>query len=180
MKIADVIEGGLTGITTLSLLQEALHKVDDGSARPLIHKSDTLKKLKKGKKSGHKASALYVKLAGELLAHAAYFGLSGLGKRKNAIWRGGLLGAAAGLGVAFLEDEANEKMGKSGVDESGRMISSSDKDALQDKIVTVLLYTAGGILAGTAIKHIDKKTVKKNKLLKSLKKKNKAKAQIDW
>src|SRR3712207_5763461 len=109
MKLASAIEGGITGATTLTLLQEALHKIDTGAPRPFLHKSGVIKKFKKSSGKPHKQSKLYIALAGELLANAAYFGLSGLGKKKNAVLTGGLLGAAAGLGVAFLNEDDHEK-----------------------------------------------------------------------
>ena len=165
MRFANVIEGGLAGATTLSLIQEALHTVDAKTPQPFLHKSDALKKLKKnsGKKGG--SAKLYVKLAGELLSAAPYFGLSGLGKKKNTVLRGGLLGATAGLAIAFLNEDEKDTNYLNG-NSNGIM---SDKDALQKKIVTVALYTAGGMLAGVAIKKLNKKTFKK--LAKGLKEK---------
>src|SRR4028118_1630668 len=114
MKLANAIEGGITGATTLTLLQEALHKIDPKAPRAkLLNSPGIIKRLKKqSKKKGGISNKLYINLAGELLSNAAYFGLSALGKKKNAVLRGGILGLAAGLGSAFLnenhsDDEAN-------------------------------------------------------------------------
>ncbi|MBD0295671.1 MAG: hypothetical protein ICV84_10830 [Flavisolibacter sp.] len=156
MNLANAIEGGLTGATTLTLLQEALHKIDPKAPRPVLHKGNIVKKLKKTSgKPGLKATKLYIDLAGELLTNAAYFGLSGLGKKKNAVLRGGLLGAAAGLGVAFLNKKDKEHH-----EENGSAIDTEDET--KKKILTVALYTAGGLLAGLAIKKWNGKG-KKNK-----------------
>jgi hypothetical protein len=152
MKLANAIEGGLTGATTLTLLQEALHKLDSGAPRPLLHRSGILKELRKsgtGKKK--KDSKLYIRLAGELLSNAAYFGLTGLGKKKNAVLRGGLLGAAAGLGSVFLTDNHEDD----GPDLPGQ------KESMKKKLLTVSLYTAGGLLAGLAVKKLNKKGKKR-------------------
>jgi hypothetical protein len=152
MKLANAIEGGLTGATTLTLLQEALHKLDSGAPRPLLHRSGILKELRKsgtGKKK--KDSKLYIRLAGELLSNAAYFGLTGLGKKKNAVLRGGLLGAAAGLGSVFLTDN-HEDDGPDLPDQ---------KESMKKKLLTVSLYTAGGLLAGLAVKKLNKKGKKR-------------------
>ena len=147
MKLANAIEGGITGATTLSLLQEALHKIDSKAPRAkLLNSPGILKRLKKqSKKKGVLSNKLYINLAGELLSNAAYFGLTALGKKKNAVLRGGLLGAAAGLGSAFLNDNNEE---------------DPAADTLKNKILTLTLYTAGGMLAGAAIKKISKKRKK--------------------
>ena len=143
MKLANAIEGGLTGATTLTLLQEALHKMDPKApSTKLLNKPGIIKRLKKqSKKKGKSSNKLYINLAGELLSNAAFFGLTALGKKKNAVLRGGLLGAAAGLGAAFLNND----------DEN-----ISHHDDIKKKLMTISLYTAGGLLAGTAIKKLNK------------------------
>lgn len=153
MNLAKAIEGGVTGAATLGLLQEALHKIDTKTPRPFLHRSGIIKQLKKSSGKPRKQNKLYIKLAGELLANAAFFGMAGLGKRKNAMLTGGLLGAAAGLGLAFLNN-----------DEEGEQANGArtDTDAdMKKKILTIALYTAGGLLAGAAIKRLNKKTLKK-------------------
>jgi hypothetical protein len=153
MKLANAIEGGLAGATTLTLLQEALHKIDNKSPRPLLHKSGIIKRIRKtGNKKGATANKLYIQLAGELLATSAYFGLSSLGKNKNAVLRGGLLGAAAGLGSIFLRDPEDEDP-----------TAADNKNDFKDKALTVALYTAGGLLAGLAVKKMKKGSKSKRK-----------------
>lgn len=155
MRLANAIEGGVVGATTLSLLQEALHKIDPKTPQPFFHKSGIIKKLKKSSGKPQRRTKLFITLAGELLANAGYFGLAGLGKKKNAVLTGGLLGAAAGLGVAFLTDKENENNPEGA---NGR--SHQDAD-MQQKIMTVALFTAGGVVAGIAMKRLNKKSLKK-------------------
>jgi hypothetical protein len=166
MKIAEAIKGGVTGATTLSLLQEALHNIDSKSPRPLLHKTGIINKLKKsGGKNSSKTNELYIKLAGELLTNAAAFGLTGLGKRKNAILNGGFLGAAAGLCSAFIiNDEDNKEESKNGHGIAGTNghYSNEDED-MKKKLLTVGLYIAGGMLAGYAIKKLDISKKKRKK-----------------
>lgn len=163
MDIARVLEGGLTGATTLSLIQETLHKIDPGGPRPLLHKSGTLKKIQKhaGDKTKH-SSKLFIQLAGELLPSAGYFGITGLGKKKNAVARGALLGALAGLGTAFLGEDENKDDTSAATKSNGALFSHHQKEALK-KIETTLLFTAGGMLAGMAVKKIKKGKLKKIK-----------------
>lgn len=144
MKLAEVIEGGLTGASTLTLLQEAIHKIDHQSPRPLLHKSAALKKIQK--KKGKAAPKHYIQLATDLLSTAAYFGLTALGSKKNAVLRGGLLGTAAGLGSIFLNEEFDNEEND----------DISHQDSAKKKILKVLLYSVGGLIAGMAIKKLKK------------------------
>jgi hypothetical protein len=174
MKLVNAIEGGLAGAGTLSLLQEALHKVDHSSPRPLLHQAGLLKKLKKNSgKPGMKSTKLYIQLASELVSNAALFGLSGLGKKRNALLRGTLLGAAAGLGSAFLQKEDKEKNGDGNFagGENGIIQAQPVNADMKKKIMTVTLYAAGGLLAGLAVKNVSGKKVKKG--MKKFKKKMK-------
>lgn len=83
MNLVNAIEGGLTGAGTLTLLQEALYKVNGKTSQPLMDEEDLVNKIKSHSgKSGVKANKLYINLAGQLLANTAYFGLAGLGKRR--------------------------------------------------------------------------------------------------
>lgn len=183
MRLSNAIEGGITGATTLTLLQEALHKIDHDAPRPFLYKSGIIKELKKNKKKpGRNTSKLYIKLASELLANVGSFGLIGLGNKKNVVLRGTLLGAAVGLGSAFLQNDHEEDDNEYGVLENTfdvNGVSASEykqqekkKDDLKKKLLTVALYTAGGFIAGTAIQQFNKKSKKfkgRNKFSKLIK-----------
>ncbi len=137
MKIVDAVEGGLMGTSTLTLLQEALHKIDNKAPRPLLHQSGVLKKIRK--KNGKARSAkLYTRLASELLTNAAYFGLMAVGNKNNVVLRGGLLGAVAGLWQAFVRKKGKGKR----------------KKRIGKKLYTLLLYTLAGVVAGEMVKHV--------------------------
>lgn len=166
--MADVLEGGIAGVSTLSLIQEALGKWDSKEPKTALHQSDAIRQLQKGKKKGRKSKELYVNLAGELLGHAGLFGLTGLGKKKNAVLRGGLLGAAAGLAIAFLDDDNTDNR-QQAYHADGRMVDA-EEEAIRRKIITVVLYTLGGVVAGAAIKAINGKKIRKSKMAKGLKK----------
>lgn len=173
MKLGNVIEGGLTGAGTLGLLQEALHKFDSSTPRPLLYNSGLLKKLKKnGGKNGMKSTKLYIQLATELLSNAALFGLSGVGKRKNAVLRGALLGAGTGLASAFLNNGHANGNGKEHMNGHAQPVLNEHGEALEtkknakgselkNKLMTVALYSAGGLIAGLAVKKIGGKKAKK-------------------
>lgn len=157
MKLADVLEGGVTGATTLSMLQEALHKMDGRSPRPFLHKSRVIKKFGKlPSKKKKDSSKILIEFAGELLANFAVFGLTGLGKKKNAVKRGMLLGAIAGLGSVLIETEREKESYK----QNGHSTDNKQSE-LTRKAITLALYTGGGLLAGLAVKKLNSKKFKK-------------------
>ncbi|MGN6491264.1 MAG: hypothetical protein ACTHLE_04655 [Agriterribacter sp.] len=149
MNVAKVLESGLTGAATLTLLQETLDQLDPKAPNSkLLHKRGIIRHLKHAtERKGMKAVKGYVKVAAELLGILGYYGLSGLGKRKNAVLRGGVLGAIAGAAVAFTQNNENEE--------------TPDADVWRKRIVTVALYILGGLIAGKTAEYIKKKKKKK-------------------
>lgn len=149
MNLAKAIEGGVVGASTLTLLQEAIHKFDrNGTPGNLVLKPGILRKIKKYEKKGKPTGKLYIDLAGQLLAAVSYFGLSGLGKKRNAVLRGGLLGLGAGVVTAFLSNQGDE----------------SEQMDVKKFAITVSSYAGAGMLAGAAVKKLQsKKKLKKKK-----------------
>ncbi len=68
------------------------------------------------------------------------------------MWRGALLGAAAGLGSIFLNGDKEEGHKKTGSDEFYAF--KTGEESYSSKI---LLYTLGGMIAGEAIHRMRKK-----------------------
>lgn len=151
MNMTNALEGGLAGATALTMLHEAIDKIDPKAPNTkFLSKPGIIKKIKKySSKKGPKSVKFYIRLATEFLASMGYFGLPGLGKKKNVVLIGGLLGAAAGAGVAFQhrDDEAN----------------LDERSAAWNKIVTIALYTAGGLIAGGVMKSLNSKKKKQSK-----------------
>ena len=85
MKAAQILESGLAGAATLTLLSETLNKINSNSPNTnLFHRKGIVRHLKKGmRKKGFKAVKMYVSVAAELLSIAGALGISGLGKKKK-------------------------------------------------------------------------------------------------
>lgn len=152
MKIANALEGGLTGATTIAVLTDTLKRMNGHSTHlNLFDRKQLRKRFKKtGSKKPLQATKQYTRLAGDLLASTTFFGLSSLGKKKNTLLRGAALGMAAGLGSVLLTgDSKNSEQG------NGKRL---EDDALLTKVLEVSLYTIGGMIAG---KVIDGKAKKK-------------------
>lgn len=162
MKLASAIEGGLAGATTISLIGETLRKLDgrQPGANGLTHKR-LKKRFKKAKgKKSKKSTEQYVKLAGDLLGAASVLGFTSLGKRKNAVLRGALLGAAAGLGAVLLDDHAGHNHHQSNGHE-GFQETMLAKDTTLQKAMEVGLFTIGGMIAGKILQGAGKKKKRK-------------------
>jgi hypothetical protein len=163
MKLASAIEGGLAGATTISLLGETLRKINGQTSGVNVFDGKSLKKRFKKAKSNKKGESTkeFIQLAGDLLGSTTFLGLTSLGKRKNALLRGALLGAAAGLGSVLLKEKDNKKHEKHGPD--GRPTSSLAKDPLLAKAIEVGLYTAGGMIAAKLIQKASTRKKRKKK-----------------
>ncbi|MCF6407176.1 hypothetical protein L3C95_30045 [Chitinophaga filiformis] len=150
MKAAEILESGLTGAATITLLSKTL-----GSLNPktpdvnLFNKKGIVRRIKRNiHKNGFKAVKGYVKLAGQLLSMAGAMGLAGFGKKKNAALTGAMLGALSGTAVAFLQNKPDEE--------------TEEKDLWTKRLVTIVLYILGGLVAGKAMKYFSKKSKNKS------------------
>jgi len=160
MKLASAIEGGLAGATTVSMLGEALRKIDEHSSADLFNGNSLIKTFKKAKsKKASKATKLWIKLASELLGSTAFLSLSSLGKKKNAALRGALLGTVAGLGSVVLNGHDNHKAKASG--HEGYRLVKPPADPVLAKAVQVALYALDEIIKEKMMQATGKKKKKK-------------------
>ena len=149
MKAAQILESGLAGAATLTLLSETRNKINSNSPNTnLFHRKGIVRHLKKGmRKKGFKAVKMYVSVAAELLSIAGALGISGLGKKKNAVLQGGLAGALTGTAVAFLQNVPENE--------------SDNNELWRKRLVTIALYILGGLVAGKVVQAMNKKKKKK-------------------
>ena len=161
MKLS-ALEGGLAGATTISLLTDTLRHINGDSSQKKLLSSKYLKKRfkKAGSKKPLKATKQFIQLAGDILGSSAFLGLTSLGKKKNAMLRGGLLGTAAGLGSVLLNGHDQEKEKANGHEGYPYMLNR--KNSMVSKALEVGLYTIGGLIAGKVIEGAGRKK-RKNK-----------------
>lgn len=159
MKVDGALKGGIAGITTLGILTETLGKVNGNSSHfNLLNKGKLKKRLKKtGSKNNFKATKQYIQLAEDILGSAAYLGINSLAKKKNTMMKGGLLGAAAGLGNIFLHDSSH----RNGYDHVGSDSQMGNDVKLSSKLLKLSLYTIGGLIAGRLAQNMNKKKKRK-------------------
>jgi hypothetical protein len=161
MKLTKAIEGGLAGVTTISLIGETLRKLDHNRPHGSFLNSRNLQRRfkKASSKKPGKATKQLILLAGELLGSSAFLGMVSLGKKKHAVLRGALLGTAAGLGSVLLNKRKLEKGELNG--HEGHPSVMGVKDPLLSKAIEVALFAAGGAVAGKLILGAGKKKKKK-------------------
>ena len=165
MNLAKTIDASISkNSKSLDLLKEALYLVNK---RPAADQGKPVNKIKffkevqqLAKKKGNKSKNL--KKMGRLLAGTGFLGLSAAGKKRNAILRGGLLGAAAGIFSVWSTNTSDDLHNGVEAPHNG-LLPAADSKAL-----TIVLYTLGGLAVGTAINKMNgskklKKWAKKNK-----------------
>ncbi len=91
-------------------------------------------------------------MAGDVLSNSLYYSLTGVGHKKGALLRGGLIGLAAGAGAVLLPRPL-------GLNEAYSNRST------QTKLLTVGLYVAGGLISAGVLRLLHKRDEKRNKKL---------------
>src|SRR5437868_4107554 len=104
MKVSAGLAGGLAGTLTVASIHEALRRVTPDAPRMDVL---DIELIKKGLKSMNKEVPGEEELqrwavGGELFCDTAYYGLVGIGNKKNVLIRGALLGLVAGVTAVIL------------------------------------------------------------------------------
>ena len=139
MKIIDGLIGGLAGAIGITLVHELTRKIyPDAPRLDKLGEQAVQKFVNKTTGDAPPQKELYgPALAGDLIANALYYGFAAAGT-KHPVKTAGFLGISAGLGAISLPS----KMGLNEELTSG---------TLQKKLITVGLYTLGGIIAGSVV-----------------------------
>jgi len=146
MKIRTALAGGLAGAIALNLIHEAYRKMDPDAPHIHLIGEEALVKLLKTANLPEPANEdeLYLwTLAGDVLSNTFYYSLIGAGKNKDLLKRGLVLGAAAGLGAVLMP----EKMG---------LNDAPSTRTTETKVLSVLWYTLGGVVAAQVIRLLRK------------------------
>ncbi len=141
MKIVDGLIGGLAGALGVTIIHEITRKLyPDAPRLDLLGEQATSKLMKKAAGTAPTGTALYgTAMAGDLIANALYYGLAAA-NTKHPVRSGATLGITAGLGALKLPS-------KMGLDKNHAA------GTIQRKLITVALYTIGGIIAGATVKY---------------------------
>lgn len=138
--------GGLAGTAALTLLNEAVKKIDRDAPHFDLLGMNALAKVIKGGglKNAVLGHPIQASMAGDLLSNSLYFGLANGSTKKQTLVRGSLLGLGAGFGAVALAKPL-------GLDERAARASR------KAKALTVAWYVIGGLVAAAVINILDKK-----------------------
>jgi hypothetical protein len=143
MKLTPTLVGALVGSLALTLLHETGKRVNSKAPRMDLLGMEFLSKQARKKHIEISDKRLFkATLAGDILSNALYYSLAGIGSRKNVIFRGGLLGLIAGVGVVILPKHLN-------------LNPSHSSRTAETQVLAILLYTMGGIVSGTVMKFLN-------------------------
>lgn len=146
-KLSSSIIGGIAGAVALNILHQVVKQFDHDAPRvDLVGEEALSKGLEKINREPPTGNSLFAAtLAADLVSNAAYYSMIGLGKRKYLPLAGAASGLAAGIGALQL----TEPMGL-----SDAPITKTDKT----KLLTVVWYTFGGLVAGTVMHALRQKS----------------------
>jgi hypothetical protein len=135
----EAIASGAAGAVALTLAHEtARHALADAPRMDVLGKRALAAGFRAADVAPPDEPAMHaVALGGDLASNSAYYALVGLGGADGAVARGTLLGLAAGLGAVFLPGPLG-------------LGTAPSRRTPQTALMTVGLYTLGGLVAGVA------------------------------
>lgn len=146
MKLLLSLAGGLAGAGVLTVLHEVLRRKDTEAPRMDLLGMNALSKLirKSGGEPPEKDTLFNITMAGDVAGNALYYSMAGAGD-ENKVWQRSLfLGLAAGAGAVLLPKPL-------GLNEQ------ASNRTTETKILTIALYTAGGLVTAAAISWLKNK-----------------------
>jgi hypothetical protein len=144
MRAISALEGGLAGACALTVVHELVKRAVPAAPRMDLLGMTALAKLLRsvGKNPPREKSLYYITMAGDIVSNSLYYSLAGVGKKKNSILRGTLLGFAAGLGAILLP----KPMG---------LNPSYSNRTVQTQVMTVAWYTLGGFVSALIMNKLE-------------------------
>ncbi len=144
MKSSAALAGGLAGTVTVASIHEALKRITPDAPRMDLLDMELIRKGLKSmnKKVPAESDLQRWAVSGELFCDTAYFGLTGMGRKKGVWLRGVLLGLVAGITAVVLPKPL------------GLPEESSNK-TLATKLMTIGLYLIGGLVAAATTQLVD-------------------------
>ena len=145
MKVLEALAGGLVGACVLTLAHESLRRVVPEAPRMDILGMRAIAKImdNAGATPPDDKTLHDWAMVGDVVSNGLYYSLAGAGK--NALLRGTLLGALAGIGAITLPGPLG--LGK-----------APSERTTETKAMAVGLYLMGGIVAAMAARAIMKAT----------------------
>jgi hypothetical protein len=139
MKLTSAL-GGLAGACALTLINQAIAKIDKKAPRLDLLGMNAVAKFVKSPKSAPLVvqKLLPMSVAGDLVSNSLYYSMASAGSKNKTLVRGLLLGLGAGLGAVALPKPM-------GLDESTTNLTT------RTQVMTIAWYIIGGVVAAAVI-----------------------------
>ena len=146
MRPVTALEGGLAGSIILTSIHELIKRTNPKAPRMDLLGMNALSKLlqKTFDKNPDPKTLFIWTLAGDIIANSLYYSLTGTGKSKTALVKGTLLGLAAGAGAILLPKPLG-------------LNQAYSTRTTTTKLLTVVLYLTGGLIAAATVKLLEKR-----------------------
>ena len=130
----------MAGACALTLVHEVTRKKDPDAPRMDLLGMAALTRLirKSGGTPPPEDRLFTLTMAGDVAGNALYYSLAGAGNKKGVWMRGLLLGLAAGAGAVYLPAPLG-------------LPASPSNRTLKTRLLTLALYTAGGLIAAASM-----------------------------
>lgn len=145
MKLSSALGGGIVGAVTLTLIHEAIRRLNaDAPRMDLLGMEAMAKTLESADAKVPKEDKLFkLTMAGDIASNSLYYSFAGFGNKKQAILWGAFLGIGAGIGAVYLPKYL-------------RLDEAPSNRTFQTKLMTVALYSIGGLVSRAIGKLIEK------------------------
>lgn len=147
MNILSSIAGGFAGAIAITLLNEALKKIDPDAPRmDRMGMNAVSKGYKAFNEPVPSRQKLYnLGMLGDIISNTLFFSFTGKGSSRKSLFRGGLLGLSSGMGAVFTPEHL------------GLEAEHSNKTT-KTQVMTVAYYLIGGLVAGAVSKLVERKS----------------------
>ena len=144
MNLVPSLLGGLAGALTVTLVHELMkNTIEDAPRMDKLGMEAIDESLDAaGQPSPSQPTLFKAAFAGELISNTLYYALAGIGKRKTATRKGGLLGLAAGMGSIFLPKPLG-------------LNSAHSNRTKKTQLLALGLYLLGGLVAAKVTAALD-------------------------
>ena len=142
MKPLHALTAGLAGAVALTVTHQLLHKIFSVAPRMDLMGEEALTKISTDAAKTTEPTLYNITMAGDVGVNTLYYALAAIGDSSNAPARGAALGLAAGIGGVYLPKYL------------GLTNSYSDR-TFKTRLMTVGIYTLGGLVTGLVMSKLD-------------------------
>lgn len=144
MKTIFALFAGLAGATALTVTHQLLKEITHNAPQMDLMGEEAIVKSARKAKLSVPDNLYATTMAADIAVNTLYYAVAGIGKAKSPIIRGSFLGLIAGIGAVYLPSPLG-------------LTNAFSNRTLPTKMMTVGIYTLGGIVTGAILSFLGKK-----------------------